>query len=227
MKSSLFSLKLLVVAFALVATAAQQDAGAQATAKPQTKVSLRLDWKPGGQHVPFFLGKEKGYYAAEGVDLTIISGSGSSDSVSNSAPARSTWPSSMLSSWCSRRAARSGQGDCRLLPAHPHRSDQPEGEADHRLKQTDGRRQDRTKRASATSQGLTALMAVANIDRRSEHRRHRLRGAALLVGQVDALMGFTMNEVTKPRGPAWGAGAHGRGQRCHRLRLDVASSEKF
>lgn len=52
-------------------------AGAQA----QQKLSLRLDWKPGGQHTPFYYAKEKGYYSQEGIDLTIMSGSGSSDSV--------------------------------------------------------------------------------------------------------------------------------------------------
>ena len=56
-------------------------AGALAQAKPLTKSTLRLDWKPGGQHGPFYYAKEKGYYAAEGIDLQIIPGSGSSDSV--------------------------------------------------------------------------------------------------------------------------------------------------
>ena len=47
----------------------------------QQKMTLRLDWKPGGQHTPFYFAKEKGYYAQEGIDLSIIPGSGSSDSV--------------------------------------------------------------------------------------------------------------------------------------------------
>src|SRR4051812_16981349 len=51
------------------------------TASAQTKVNLRLDWKPGAQHAPFYLAKQKGYYAQEGVDLNIVPGSGSSDSV--------------------------------------------------------------------------------------------------------------------------------------------------
>jgi NitT/TauT family transport system substrate-binding protein len=50
-------------------------------AQAQQKLSLRLDWKPGGQHTPFYFAKERGYYAQEGIDLQIISGSGSSDSV--------------------------------------------------------------------------------------------------------------------------------------------------
>jgi NitT/TauT family transport system substrate-binding protein len=50
-------------------------------AQAQQKLALRLDWKPGGQHTPFYFAKERGYYAQEGIDLQIISGSGSSDSV--------------------------------------------------------------------------------------------------------------------------------------------------
>ena len=67
-----------VVANAIVLGLAAQ---AHAQAKPATKVTMRLDWKPGGQYSPFYYGKEKGYYTAEGVDLTIVPGSGSSDSV--------------------------------------------------------------------------------------------------------------------------------------------------
>ena len=54
------------------------DAGAQT---PSDKVTMRLDWKPGAQHTPFYFAREKGYYAKEGIDLTIISGSGSSDAL--------------------------------------------------------------------------------------------------------------------------------------------------
>ena len=34
-------------------------------------VSFRLNWYLGGLHVPFYYGKEKGYYAAENIDLII------------------------------------------------------------------------------------------------------------------------------------------------------------
>ena len=43
-----------------------------AGALAQTKINLRLDWKPGAQHAPFYLAKQKGYYAQEGIDLNII-----------------------------------------------------------------------------------------------------------------------------------------------------------
>jgi NitT/TauT family transport system substrate-binding protein len=44
-------------------------------------VSLRLNWYLGGLHVPFYYGKEKGIYAAEGIDLTINEGRGSANTV--------------------------------------------------------------------------------------------------------------------------------------------------
>ena len=47
----------------------------------QDKVSLRLNWYLGGLHVPFYYGKDKGIYAAEGIDLTINEGRGSANTV--------------------------------------------------------------------------------------------------------------------------------------------------
>ena len=44
-------------------------------------VSLRLNWYFGGLHVPFYYGKEKGFYKAEGIDLTINEGRGSVNTV--------------------------------------------------------------------------------------------------------------------------------------------------
>ena len=44
-------------------------------------VSLRLNWYFGGLHVPFYYGKEKGLYKAEGIDLTINEGRGSANTV--------------------------------------------------------------------------------------------------------------------------------------------------
>src|ERR1044072_7093730 len=50
-------------------------------AAAQDAVSLRLNWYLGGLHVPFYYGKDKGYYAAEGIDLTINEGRGSANTV--------------------------------------------------------------------------------------------------------------------------------------------------
>jgi len=51
------------------------------TAAAQDKVSLRLNWYLGGLHVPFYYGKERGFFAAEGIDLTINEGRGSANTV--------------------------------------------------------------------------------------------------------------------------------------------------
>ncbi len=50
-------------------------------AQAQDKVSLRLNWYLGGLHTPFYLGKEKGFYAAEKIDFTINEGRGSANTV--------------------------------------------------------------------------------------------------------------------------------------------------
>src|SRR5256714_2545860 len=47
----------------------------------QDAVSLRLNWYLGGLHVPFYYGKERGFYKEEGIDLTINEGRGSANTV--------------------------------------------------------------------------------------------------------------------------------------------------
>src|ERR687887_1737811 len=47
----------------------------------QDKVSFRLNWYLGGLHVPFYYGKERGFYSAEGIDVTINEGRGSANTV--------------------------------------------------------------------------------------------------------------------------------------------------
>lgn len=54
---------------------------AAAGACAQDKVSLRLNWYLGGLHVPFYYGKDRGFFAAEGIDLTINEGRGSANTV--------------------------------------------------------------------------------------------------------------------------------------------------
>lgn len=48
-------------------------AGAQA----ETRIRFTLDWLPGSYHAPFFIALYKGYYKAEGLDVTIDRGKGS------------------------------------------------------------------------------------------------------------------------------------------------------
>jgi NitT/TauT family transport system substrate-binding protein len=45
------------------------------------EVSLRFNWYLGGLHTPFYLGKERGYYSAEGIDITLNEGRGSANTV--------------------------------------------------------------------------------------------------------------------------------------------------
>lgn len=44
-------------------------------------VSLRLNWYLGGLHVPFYYGRDEGFFAEEGIDLTINEGRGSANTV--------------------------------------------------------------------------------------------------------------------------------------------------
>ncbi len=62
-------------AAALVATTALVAGPAPAAANDE--VTFRLNWLMYGFHTPFYLGVERGYYADEGIDLTIGEGQGS------------------------------------------------------------------------------------------------------------------------------------------------------
>ena len=62
-----------VAATAMVLAAAP----AHAQTKAPEKVTLMLNWYLYSEHAPFFLGKERGFYAEEGIDLDIQEGRGS------------------------------------------------------------------------------------------------------------------------------------------------------
>ncbi len=51
------------------------------SAKAKDAVSLRLEWRLTGYHLPFYWAKEKGYYAAENLDVDIKEGSGSGTTI--------------------------------------------------------------------------------------------------------------------------------------------------
>src|SRR2546425_2172161 len=42
-----------------------------------TKLTFRLNWTPSGEHAPFFVARDKGFYRDEGLDVEIQNGSGS------------------------------------------------------------------------------------------------------------------------------------------------------
>ena len=52
-----------------------------ALAQTKDKVTLMLNWYATGVHAPFPLGKDKGYFAKEGIDLEIVEGRGSGPTV--------------------------------------------------------------------------------------------------------------------------------------------------
>ncbi len=54
---------------------------APVAAQTRDKVTLMLNWYVYGEHAPFFLGKEKGYFAQEGIDLQIQEGRGSAATI--------------------------------------------------------------------------------------------------------------------------------------------------
>jgi NitT/TauT family transport system substrate-binding protein len=170
----------------------------QAFAQPAspTKASLRLDWKGGGQHAPFYLARERGYYKEEGIDLDIISGSGSSDVVKQ----------------VGSKAVEFGIADALVLvqaaeqrvplttiAAYYQRS--PIVVLSPRSKPvTDPRQLTEgvklgSKKGSATFQGLRAFLAANDIPLEKVTLVDIGFGVQpLLVKQVDAMMGFSMNE---------------------------------
>ena len=65
----------------LVTGAALALLAGSATAIAATKVRLTLDWVPQSTHGPSFIAKYQGYFAAEGLDVSIDAGKGSADAV--------------------------------------------------------------------------------------------------------------------------------------------------
>jgi NitT/TauT family transport system substrate-binding protein len=63
--------------FALLLAAVGASQGADA----QTRIRFTLDWAPGATHSPFFVALQKGYYKAEGLDVSIERGKGSAEVV--------------------------------------------------------------------------------------------------------------------------------------------------
>lgn len=66
---------------ALAAAALAATLAGNANAQARDKVVLLLNWYVYSEHAPFFVGKDKGFYEAEGIDLEIQEGRGSGVSV--------------------------------------------------------------------------------------------------------------------------------------------------
>jgi NitT/TauT family transport system substrate-binding protein len=59
------------------AVAAVQATGVRARAQAADKFQFRLNWTLYGEHAPFFVALDKGFYKEEGLDVEILEGSGS------------------------------------------------------------------------------------------------------------------------------------------------------
>jgi len=66
-----------VLRFVAIVITASMLATGVAQAQPKDKVVLMLNWYLYSEHAPFFLGKERGFYNQEGIDLDIQEGRGS------------------------------------------------------------------------------------------------------------------------------------------------------
>jgi NitT/TauT family transport system substrate-binding protein len=65
----------------LIITAVLAIVAAPHAASAQTKIRFTLDWIPGATHSAFFVALQKGYYKAEGLDVSIDRGKGSAEVV--------------------------------------------------------------------------------------------------------------------------------------------------
>jgi NitT/TauT family transport system substrate-binding protein len=158
-----------------------------------TKVSMRLDWKPGAQHAPFYLARQKGYYGQEGVELNIIAGSGSSDSVKQLG-SRAV-DVAIVDALVLVQAAEQ-RVPVKSIAVYYQRSAitviSPKAKPVTSVQQLTRDVKLGSAKGSATYQGLIALLSVNNIKLEQVKQVDIGFGVhPLLAGQVDALMGFT------------------------------------
>jgi NitT/TauT family transport system substrate-binding protein len=74
---------LLVCVLSLAACGAGETPapGGEQSGKPMKQATLMLNWVPYGEHAAFYYGLEKGFFAEEGIELTIQPGGGSGKTV--------------------------------------------------------------------------------------------------------------------------------------------------
>ncbi len=180
---------------ALTGAAGISSSPARAQAVP-VKMGFRLDWRPGAQHAPFYLGKARGYYATEGIDLIIISGSGSADAVKQLG-ARAI-DLALVDALVLVQAAEQ-EVPVRSIGAYYQRTPvvlmSPRAKPVTDVKQLLQGVRLGVKKGSATYQGLLALLAANGITPEQVTLADIGFGVQpMLLGQVDAMMGFAMNE---------------------------------
>jgi len=193
-----FGLLALVCTTLGVATASAQSG---APAAPQ-KAKIRLDWKGGAQHAPFYLGKERGYYREEGIDLDVISGSGSSDTVKQIGSKAVEF--GLVDALVLVQAAQQ-RVPVKAIAAYYQRTPivlmSPKAKPITEPRQLLDKVKVGSKKGSATYQGLVALLAANNIQIEQINLVDIGFGVQpLLVKQVDSMMGFSMNEPIEAEG---------------------------
>ena len=170
--------------------------GAHAFAQAPVKVKMRLDWKGGAQHAPFYLGQQRGFYKQEGIDLEVISGSGSSDTIKqigSKAVEFGLVDALVLVQGVQQRVP------AKSLAAYYQRTPivliSPKAKPVTDPRQLlEGIRLG-SKKGSATFQGLVALLSANGMQLEQIKLVDIGFGVQpMLVKQVDAIMGFSMNE---------------------------------
>ena len=73
--------RILAIAVGLAVWQATSLAGLSSAEAQSKRVTVQMDWVVGGAHAGFFVAKEKGFYAAKGLDVTISRGFGSGDTI--------------------------------------------------------------------------------------------------------------------------------------------------
>jgi ABC-type nitrate/sulfonate/bicarbonate transport system substrate-binding protein len=74
-------IKLRIVTLSLICALFVAVGAAATSAADNAPLSLRLNWKMKGEFTPFVVAAEKGFFAAEGLDVTVNEGSGATQAL--------------------------------------------------------------------------------------------------------------------------------------------------
>ncbi|WP_017446475.1 ABC transporter substrate-binding protein [Gayadomonas joobiniege] len=75
------------------------------TAYALEKVTYQLDWLPGGDKAPVYVGKAKGFFASQGIEVKVAQGRGSTDAITKMAAGHSDIGSADIVALLAARAA--------------------------------------------------------------------------------------------------------------------------
>lgn len=111
-------------------------------AQAADKALLQLGWIPTGEYAPYFAGKAKGFYEAEGIDLTINRGFGSGDTVKKTVGGGATFGEADISALMLARVKENLPVKCVMLEYDlaPHSIFVLEGSGINNVKDLAGKR---------------------------------------------------------------------------------------